>query len=296
MDDSTDPDPEVPERAGGPRRYSAKYKARILEEYEQLDRPARARVAPDGLHTSLISEQRKQRDRGALEAQAKPAGRPPADARAREVARLRGENERLAAELDKARQVIEIQGKLSVLLEQLATDSAPTTERGETMIDPAIGELTPLIGVRRACKAVGEAQTRWYRRHRQSPPPRHSERVPKPQPRALSEVKRKELRRVLNSPEHVDEAPATVYAKLLDEGVHLGSVSTCTGCRATTMRSYTVVSTVQPLPALRLVTAPGVLGPGGAGVGPSRPLGDGWSRRNSSTRVGGWGGRHRETS
>jgi putative transposase len=80
------------------------------------------------------------------------------------------------------------------------------------MIDQAIGELTPLIGVRQACKAVGEAQTRWYRRHRQSPPQRHSERVPKPHPRALSEVERKELRRVLNSPEHVDEAPATVYA------------------------------------------------------------------------------------
>jgi putative transposase len=50
--------------------------------------------------------------------------------------------------------------------------------------------------------------------------------VPAPQPRALSEVERKELRAVLNSEEHVDEAPATVYAKLLDEGVYLGSGST----------------------------------------------------------------------
>jgi putative transposase len=31
---------------------------------------------------------------------------------------------------------------------------------------------------------------------------------------------------VLNSPAHVDEAPATVYAKLLDQGVYLGSVPT----------------------------------------------------------------------
>lgn len=31
---------------------------------------------------------------------------------------------------------------------------------------------------------------------------------------------------MLNSEEHVDEAPATVYAKLLDEGMYLGSVST----------------------------------------------------------------------
>jgi putative transposase len=80
--------------------------------------------------------------------------------------------------------------------------------------------------VRSACQAVGAAPARWYRRHRQSPPPPKPERVPAPQPRALSEVERKELRRVLNGPEHVDEAPATVYAKLLDEGVYLGSTST----------------------------------------------------------------------
>jgi putative transposase len=94
------------------------------------------------------------------------------------------------------------------------------------MIDAAIDELGPVVGVRRACAAVGEAQARWYRRHRQSPPPPRPERVPEAQPRALSEVERKEIRRVLNSEQHVDEAPATVYAKLLDEGVYLGSVST----------------------------------------------------------------------
>ena len=94
------------------------------------------------------------------------------------------------------------------------------------MIDQAITELTPLVGVRAGCAAVGEAQARWYRRHRQSPPRPRPERVPGTQPRALSEVERKELRRVLNSDEHVDEAPATVYAKLLDEGIYLASVPT----------------------------------------------------------------------
>ena len=94
------------------------------------------------------------------------------------------------------------------------------------MIDQAVAELQPLVGTRAACAAVGEAQARWYRRHRQSPPLPGPERVPADQPRALSEVERTQLRRVLNSPEHVDEAPATVYAKLLDEGVYLASVST----------------------------------------------------------------------
>jgi transposase-like protein len=128
----TDPDPEVPAGARGPRRYSAKYKAQILDEYERLDKAAKgALLRREGLYTSLISEWRKQRERGALEALAKPAGRQPADPRDREVARLRRENERLGGELDKARKVIEIQGKLSALLEQLATDSAPETG-GET--------------------------------------------------------------------------------------------------------------------------------------------------------------------
>jgi hypothetical protein len=57
------------------------------------------------------------------EALARPAGRPPADTRDKEIARLRRENERLAAELGKARKVIDIQGKLSSLLDELATDS-----------------------------------------------------------------------------------------------------------------------------------------------------------------------------
>ena len=144
--DAADPDPEVPERARGPRRYSAKYKAQILQEYEGLDKAGKgALLRREGLYTSLISEWRKQRDRGALQALAKPAGRQPADPRDQQaieamkaggddqqVARLRKENQRLAAELAKARKVIEVQGKLSALLEQLATDGVTEHQQGET--------------------------------------------------------------------------------------------------------------------------------------------------------------------
>jgi transposase len=131
--DMTEPDPEVPERARGPRRYSARYKAQILEEYEGLDKAAKgALLRREGLYTSLISEWRKQHDRGALAALAKPAGRQPADPRDQQLARLRKENQRLAGELGKARKVIEVQGKLSALLEQLATDSVTQPQQGET--------------------------------------------------------------------------------------------------------------------------------------------------------------------
>jgi hypothetical protein len=45
------------------------------------------------------------------------------DTRDRKNTRLRKENEQLRVELDKARRVIEVQGKLSALLGQLSTDS-----------------------------------------------------------------------------------------------------------------------------------------------------------------------------
>jgi len=131
-EEPVDPDPEVPVRARPPRRYSAQYKARILAEYEGLSKAEKgALLRREGLYSSLISEWRKQRDRGALEALGKPSGRPPVDPLERENLRLVRENQRLSAELERARQVIEVQGKLSALLEQLATTSATKTE-GET--------------------------------------------------------------------------------------------------------------------------------------------------------------------
>jgi transposase len=117
------PDPEVPAKART-RRYSASYKAKVLAEYEQLDKAGKgALLRREGLYSSLISAWREQREAGALAALAKPAGRPQADPRDRENAKLRAENERLTAELAKARKVIDVQGKLSALLGQLATDS-----------------------------------------------------------------------------------------------------------------------------------------------------------------------------
>lgn len=124
------PDPEVPSRAKT-RTYTAAYKARVLSEYDGLDKQAKgALLRREGLYTSLVSAWRRQRDQGSLAALAKPAGRPAADARDREIVRLRRRTERLEADLDKARKVIDVQGKLSALLGQLATDSA--ANEGET--------------------------------------------------------------------------------------------------------------------------------------------------------------------
>ena len=128
--DTTSPDPEVPERSSGRRQFSAKYKAKVLAEYEALPRSARgAMLRREGLYSSLITTWTRQRDQGAEVALARPAGRQKADPRDREIVRLKRENDRLGNELDKSRQVVEIQKKLSALLEQLATDS--TAENGE---------------------------------------------------------------------------------------------------------------------------------------------------------------------
>lgn len=122
------PDPQVAERATR-RTYTAKYKLEVLAEYEAADRAGKgALLRRESLYTSLVSEWRKQRDRGALAALSATRGPKPVDPTARENARLAAENARLQAELDTARKVVHVQGELSALLEQLSQQSADRTE------------------------------------------------------------------------------------------------------------------------------------------------------------------------
>lgn len=123
--------PRSPRRRNGASSRPAT-RPEILAAYDKLPRDERgAFLRREGLYTSHISEWRRLRDQGAREALARPAGRQPADPKDREFERLRQDKERLEKELRTARRVIEVQGKLSALLEQLATDSADETN-GET--------------------------------------------------------------------------------------------------------------------------------------------------------------------
>jgi transposase-like protein len=118
-----DPKAERPTR----RTYPARYKAAILAEYDQLDKRGKGELLRrEGLYTSLISAWREQRDRGALKALEASPGRPVKDTRDRELDRLRAENAKLAKRLETAERVIEVQGKLSALLEDLAAEGATT--------------------------------------------------------------------------------------------------------------------------------------------------------------------------
>ncbi len=131
MDDDVDhPDSEVPERATR-RRFAPEYKARILAEYERLgDGEKGALLRREGLYSSLISEWRKQAARGAVEGLGKKRGRRGPDAKDRRIAKLEAENERLRGDLDTKDKVIEVQGKVSALLEELSK-SADTEERSK---------------------------------------------------------------------------------------------------------------------------------------------------------------------
>lgn len=121
------PDPQVEPRTTS-RRFSAAYKQKILIEYDTLSKLEKgALLRREGLYSSLITAWRSQRDAGGAEALARPTGRPKADPRDKQIATLEAQNTRLAAELDRARTVIEVQGKLSALLDQFAAGSASTT-------------------------------------------------------------------------------------------------------------------------------------------------------------------------
>jgi transposase len=114
------PDPELVERPKR-RRFTARYKLEILEQAEACTRPGEIGelLRREGLYTSHLTAWRKQRRDGALKELGKPRGRRPADRRDREIAELRRRAERAEAELQKAKRVIEIQGNVSALLEQM---------------------------------------------------------------------------------------------------------------------------------------------------------------------------------
>ncbi len=94
------------------------------------------------------------------------------------------------------------------------------------MVDQTIADLAPVLGKRAACAALGRSRATYYRRHRQTPPPSRPARAPRPQPRALSHAERDEVLGILHQERFVDQAPATIYATLLDEGRYVCSVPT----------------------------------------------------------------------
>lgn len=97
------------------RQYRTEYKERILAEIDQAREPGAVGeiLRREGLYSQLISKWRAQRKAGFP-----GAGRrgPQANPQASEITRLKRENERLRAKLERAEAILEVQKKVSLLL------------------------------------------------------------------------------------------------------------------------------------------------------------------------------------
>jgi len=115
------PDPEVTEKAVR-RKFTAKYKLRILQEAETCTTPGQigALLRREGLYSSNLTTWRRQREQGVLEALS-PKQRGPKvkniDPSVYRIAELEKENNRLAKELKQATAIIDVQKKLSEILQ-----------------------------------------------------------------------------------------------------------------------------------------------------------------------------------
>lgn len=121
-------DPEAPD--GGPRYhktsmrrvFDADYKLAILAEYDRCTEKGEkgALLRREGLYSSLITDWRRQHRQGLLKAALGRSDGGRGGPSLSEMAKLKAENERLKEQLAKARVVIEVQGKVHALLDELS--------------------------------------------------------------------------------------------------------------------------------------------------------------------------------
>lgn len=114
------PDPEVGEKQSR-RRFTAKYKLRILQEADNCTEPGQlgALLRRQGLYSSNLTTWRRQREQGMLTGLSpKKRGRKnkPKNPLAEQVARLEKENRKLRLKLKQAETIIDVQKKVSQML------------------------------------------------------------------------------------------------------------------------------------------------------------------------------------
>jgi transposase-like protein len=120
VDKKAEKNPEVPEKASR-RRFTADYKRRIAIEAERCTEPGEigALLRREGLYSSVVQRWRRQLREESLSSSKKSnknasSTKPSA---AKELAALRRENERLKEKLRQAELIIDVQKKVSEMMQ-----------------------------------------------------------------------------------------------------------------------------------------------------------------------------------
>jgi transposase-like protein len=104
------------------RAFTADYKLAVLADYDRCTEVGErgALLRREGLYSSLITDWRRQHREGSLIVTPGRSEDGRGGPSRTELARLRAENERLKKKLAKAEAIIEVQGKVHALLEELS--------------------------------------------------------------------------------------------------------------------------------------------------------------------------------
>jgi transposase len=115
-----------PLRSAVRRSFSPEYKLAILAEYDACSESGEkgAILRREGLYSSLITDWRRQHRQGLLKAAVGRSDGGRGGPSLSEMARLKAENERLRHKLAQAEVVIDVQGKVHALLEEISKSAA----------------------------------------------------------------------------------------------------------------------------------------------------------------------------
>src|SRR3954453_1553659 len=128
VEDGTAPDGsgDRPRKTSIRRVFSPEYKLAILAEYDAATESGEkgAILRREGLYSSLVTDWRRQHRQGLLKAALGRVDGGRGGPSLSEVAKLRAENERLRNKLTQAEVIIDVQGKLPALLEEISKSAA----------------------------------------------------------------------------------------------------------------------------------------------------------------------------
>ncbi|MBS3801074.1 MAG: hypothetical protein KGY40_08845 [Thioalkalivibrio sp.] len=195
-------------------RHGSREKKRLLAEADALSHGDKgAWLRRNGLYAGQLSNWRKNlAEHGEAALAARKPGRKAADARDKEIERLKKANARLEQRAYVAEQLVDLQKSVAPVRDR--------QQRSEIMT--ALQSLAEGVPKAQACRALGVPRHGCYPDRRRRDP-----RKPEPlQGRGLSPAEDQALLEHLHSERFQGPAPRQVYATLLSEGELIASVST----------------------------------------------------------------------